>query len=146
MAAKMSRLVDTRKPSPLEDLAECPHGLRVLIRRSKTDQEGQGQEIAIPRGYRLRPVEAVQTWLAAAEISQGPAFRSVALGGGLLASPMNPSRESRKKYPAMRSTHASRLRLFALPGAAEVRRTQPPPYPPHDPSRPRPHLVLRAGT
>jgi hypothetical protein len=31
----------------------------------KTDQEGQGAEIAIPRGYRLRPDEAVQTWLAA---------------------------------------------------------------------------------
>ena len=25
--------------------------------------------MAIPRGYKLRPVEAVQTWLAAAEIS-----------------------------------------------------------------------------
>jgi hypothetical protein len=35
--------------------------------RAVTDQEGQGQEVAIPRGYRLRPVEAVQTWLAAAE-------------------------------------------------------------------------------
>ena len=37
--------------------------------------------MAIPRGYRLRPVEAVQTWLAAAEISSGPVFRAVALGG-----------------------------------------------------------------
>jgi hypothetical protein len=27
--------------------------------------------IAIPRGYRLRPVEAVQAWLAAAEINEG---------------------------------------------------------------------------
>ena len=34
----------------------------------------------IPRGYRLRPVEAVQTWLAAAEISSGPVFRAVARG------------------------------------------------------------------
>ena len=63
------------------DLVEAPDGLRVLIRKSKTDQEGQGQEVAIPRGYRLRPVEAVQTWLAAAEISAGPVFRAVALGG-----------------------------------------------------------------
>jgi hypothetical protein len=30
------------------DLVEAPDGYRVLIRRSKTDQEGQGQEIAIP--------------------------------------------------------------------------------------------------
>jgi integrase len=58
-----------------------PDGLRILIRRSKTDQEGQGTEVAIPRGYRLRPVEAVQTWLAAAGISAGPVFRSIARGG-----------------------------------------------------------------
>jgi hypothetical protein len=32
-------------------------GYRVLIRHSKIDQEGQGQEGAIPRGYRLRPVD-----------------------------------------------------------------------------------------
>lgn len=63
------------------DLTETPDGLRVLIRRSKGDQEGQGQEVAIPRGYRLRPVEALQAWLAAAEISSGPVFRAVALGG-----------------------------------------------------------------
>jgi hypothetical protein len=56
-------------------------GLRVVIRQGKTDQEGQGAEIAIPGGYRLRPVEAVQTWLAAAEISRGSVFRSVARGG-----------------------------------------------------------------
>ncbi len=63
------------------DLTEVPDGLRILIRRSKGDQEGQGQEVAIPRGYKLRPVEAVQTWLAAAEISTGPVFRAVGRGG-----------------------------------------------------------------
>jgi len=63
------------------DLVEVPDGLRVVIRRSKTDQTGEGQEVAIPRGYKLRPVEAVQTWLAAAEISSGPVFRAVARGG-----------------------------------------------------------------
>ena len=67
------------------DLTETPDGLRVLIRRSKGDQEGQGQEVAIPRGYRLRPVEAVQVWLAAAEISTGPVFRSVARGNRVSA-------------------------------------------------------------
>ena len=63
------------------DLTEVPDGLRILIRRSKGDQEGQGQEVAIPRGYKLRPVEAVQTWLASAEISTGPVFRAVTRGG-----------------------------------------------------------------
>jgi site-specific recombinase XerD len=65
------------------DLVEAPDGYRVMIRRSKTDQDGAGQEIAIPRGCRLRPVEAVQAWLAAAEISSGPVFRPVLKGGRL---------------------------------------------------------------
>jgi integrase len=65
----------------VSDLSEAPDGFRVVIRHSKTDQEGQGQEIAIPRGSRLRPVEAVQVWLDAAGITEGPIFRSVAKGG-----------------------------------------------------------------
>jgi integrase len=59
------------------DVNEVPDGLRVLIRRSKTDQEGAGQEIAIPRGYRLRPVEHLQRWMQAASITAGPLFRRV---------------------------------------------------------------------
>jgi integrase len=55
-----------------------------------TSTNGQGAEIAIPRGYRLRPVEAVQTWLAAAEISAGPVFRSVARGGRVGAEALSP--------------------------------------------------------
>jgi hypothetical protein len=34
---------------PDGDLTEVPDGLRILIRRSKGDQEGQGAEIATPR-------------------------------------------------------------------------------------------------
>jgi integrase len=44
----------------VEDLTECPDGLRVLIRHSKTNQEGAGQEIAILRHVRICPVEVVQ--------------------------------------------------------------------------------------
>jgi site-specific recombinase XerD len=71
------------------DLTEAPDGLRVWIRRSKTDQEGEGAEIAIPRGYRLRPVEAVQAWLAAAEITEGPLFRPVLEGGRIQPEPLS---------------------------------------------------------
>src|SRR5271166_3551298 len=84
----------------VSDLTETPDGLRVLIRRSKGDQEGQGQEVAIPRGYRLRPVEAVQAWLAAAEISSGPVFRAVALGGKVSDAPLADNSAARivKRY------------------------------------------------
>jgi integrase len=59
------------------DLTEVPDGLRVRIRRSKTNQTGQLEEIAIPRGFRLRPVEAVQAWLEAAQITEGPLLRRI---------------------------------------------------------------------
>src|SRR5205085_1492179 len=48
----------------VEDLADDPEGLRVTIRRSKTDQEGQGQQIAIPHGQHVKPVAAVRAWIA----------------------------------------------------------------------------------
>lgn len=63
------------------DVTEVPDGFRVIIRRSKTDQEGAGQEIVVPRGASLRPVEAVQTWLAAAGITAGPIFRPINKAG-----------------------------------------------------------------
>jgi integrase len=63
------------------DLTECPDGYRVMIRRSKTDQTGEGAEIVIPRGLRIRPVEAVQAWLHAAGVSEGLLFRAIQRGG-----------------------------------------------------------------
>jgi integrase len=73
----------------VRDLELVPgSGLRVLIRRSKTDQAGEGQTIAIPFGSKLRPVEHVTAWLEAAAITEGPVFRSVTLGGKLGAGPL----------------------------------------------------------
>jgi integrase len=63
------------------DLIEVPDGLRIVIRRSKTDQEAAGQEVAIPRGHHIRPVETLQAWLAAAGITEGPVFRQVTQTG-----------------------------------------------------------------
>jgi integrase len=112
----------------VDDLTETPDGLRVLIRRSKGDQEGLGQEIAIPRGYRLRPVEALQTWLAAAEIQSGPVFRAVTRGGRVLSSdPLADDSAARivKRYaervgldPAAYAGHS--LRSGFLTSAAEA--------------------------
>jgi hypothetical protein len=57
-----------------------PEGLRVTIRRSKTDQEGRGAVIALPRGAVACPVVAFKTWIRAAGITAGPVFRPVAKG------------------------------------------------------------------
>jgi site-specific recombinase XerD len=66
----------------VEDLERTPDGIFVHIRRSKTDQEGEGHTVAIPRGGKLRPVEALEDWLAASGIRSGRIFdltdRSVA--------------------------------------------------------------------
>jgi integrase len=61
----------------VEDVVETEHGLRVLIRRSKTDQEGKGHEIAILRGAKLRAVEALRDWMSVSGIITGPIFRRV---------------------------------------------------------------------
>src|SRR5262245_47519267 len=65
----------------IEDIEFCDGGLRVAIRRSKTDQEGLGATIAVARGSIVCPVEAVQTWQNAAGIVEGPLFRPVTRTG-----------------------------------------------------------------
>jgi integrase len=63
------------------DLEFCDGGLRVRIRRSKTDQEGAGNTIAIVPGSVACPVRAVRAWLEASNIAAGPLFRPIAKGG-----------------------------------------------------------------
>ena len=63
------------------DLQEAAEGYRVLIRHSKTDQEGQGQTVGIYNGVKLRPVTAVKAWLEAAGIKEGPLFPQIRKGG-----------------------------------------------------------------
>lgn len=69
------------------DLERAPDGIIVHIARSKTDQEGAGHSVAVPAGSKLKPVQALDAWLAAAEITAGPVFRPIAKGGrvGLVA-------------------------------------------------------------
>lgn len=67
----------------VSDLAFVTDGVRVTIRRSKTDQEAQGQEIAIPHGRSLKPVAALRAWLDAAKITEGPVFRPVSRSGNV---------------------------------------------------------------
>lgn len=60
------------------DLTERSEGMEVVIRRSKTDQEGEGRLVFLPRATGKRcPVLALQEWLLLAAIGSGPIFRSV---------------------------------------------------------------------
>jgi integrase len=68
------------------DLKFQAEGLLVTLRRSKTDQEGEGRLIAIPHGCHTDtcPVRALHNWLEAANIDDGPVFRPIRKGGCLL--------------------------------------------------------------
>jgi site-specific recombinase XerD len=61
----------------VEDIEETPEGVLVTLRRSKTDQEGFGRRVAIPRGEIACPVAALRAWLDAAGIAEGAIFRRI---------------------------------------------------------------------
>jgi site-specific recombinase XerC len=77
----------------VDDIGETDEGLRVTIRRSKTDQEGVGCTIAIVRGGACCPVKALRAWLDAAGITEGPVFRPVRKGGQRSPFPCIPGRD-----------------------------------------------------
>lgn len=63
------------------DCADVEHvrqGVIVMLRRSKTDQDGAGRKIGIPYGRtRHCPVAAFDAWLALSRIESGPIFRPI---------------------------------------------------------------------
>jgi site-specific recombinase XerD len=61
----------------LEDLEWTAEGVLISIRKSKTDQEGAGAAVAVPKGEVACPVAALRAWLDAARITTGPVFRRV---------------------------------------------------------------------
>lgn len=73
-AFRRSELVDL----DVADIEHVRQGLVVLLRRSKTDQEGRGRKIGIPHGRtRWCPVRHLTDWLDHAGIEVGPIFRPV---------------------------------------------------------------------
>ncbi|MGI4941873.1 MAG: hypothetical protein ACRYHQ_15150, partial [Janthinobacterium lividum] len=64
-----------------DQLTREARGLRVRFGQTKADQEAHGEEIAIPEGRRIRPVQLLDAWLARGKITEGAVFRR--LKGGL---------------------------------------------------------------
>jgi site-specific recombinase XerD len=58
-------------------------GLVITLRRSKTDQEGQGRKVGIPYGSAPMtcPARAMRAWLDAAVLQSGPVFRHIDRSG-----------------------------------------------------------------
>jgi integrase len=60
------------------DIERVREGIILTIRRSKTDQGGVGRRIGIPFGRTIHcPVRAMENWLSATWIKDGPVFRPV---------------------------------------------------------------------
>ncbi len=69
----------------VNDIERTPEGIKVTIRKSKTDQEKLGQVVAILNGTRFRCVDALMSWLKEANINDSYLFRPIKKGGQVQA-------------------------------------------------------------
>ncbi len=67
----------------VEDVKLTADGMKLRIRRSKADQEGQGADVLISNGSRPAtcPATAMRAWLQAGAITYGPVFRRITVAG-----------------------------------------------------------------
>lgn len=76
-ALRRSELVNIR----FEHLTFSNKGLQILIPRSKTDQDGNGQVVTLPFMNSLCPVLALKAWLKKSKIKEGFIWPSVNVNG-----------------------------------------------------------------
>lgn len=75
-----------------EHITFVPEGIEILIPRSKTDQESEGQICAIPYGdEKLCPVTALIDWRDSSGSQSGFVFRSIGNGGKLRSESVRPN-------------------------------------------------------
>lgn len=72
------------------DIEKAPQGIIILLRFSKTDQDGRGRKVAIPyaRGSAC-PVLALEHWLETSGITEGSIFRPVNRHGVIVGSALS---------------------------------------------------------
>jgi integrase len=69
-----------------ESIERTARGIVITIPKSKTYQEGQTRQVAIPRGRNaICPVKALDQWLELSGISEGPVFRPITRRGHVLS-------------------------------------------------------------
>lgn len=119
-AFRRSELAELR----FTDITEVEDGLRIILRKSKTDQEGKGLVKGIPYGEdeKTCPVRAWKAWVRAAGMTEGQAFRSLgkanepALGNSLsgqrIACVIKARAKAVKLDPAQFSGHSLRSGLI----------------------------------
>lgn len=75
----------------------------LTIRRSKTDQQGRGQRIAVRDGDGIQPVRRLKRYLQGSVIKEGPLFQTMRRGGHLRGRAMHHSDIPRivKHYAAL---------------------------------------------
>ncbi len=76
----------------VEDVVATQGGLRLRIRRGKTDRAGEGAELGLPRGRHVEtcPVRAFEAWQAVAKRRAGPLFRRVSTAGRIGDTALHP--------------------------------------------------------
>ncbi|MBB4200955.1 hypothetical protein GGD83_004784 [Rhodoblastus sphagnicola] len=63
----------------------------ITLRRSKTDQDGEGRKIGVTFGRtKFCPVHALEIWLDRGRISEGPIFRRVGKHGWVFGDALSP--------------------------------------------------------
>ncbi len=92
-ALRRSELVGLK----VSDITATRDGLEIRLGRSKTDQDGKGASIGLPRGEHRRtcPVRAFQEWQQVAKRSAGPLFRPIKKGGHIGTTALTPSAVTR---------------------------------------------------
>jgi len=85
------------------DLDFTDEGLKLTLRRRKTDQEGAGTVIGVLPGqhHQTCPISAIASWLERAKITAGPVFRPVTKGGKVGTSRLSDKAVSRAVKSAM---------------------------------------------
>ncbi|MCY4540824.1 MAG: site-specific integrase [Rhodobacteraceae bacterium] len=90
-----------------EDLErKVGEGLMIHLRKSKTDQQGTGQQVAVIEGNSIKPVEQLERWLQASCIREGFVFQTLLRGGVVSGRPLDSGEVAR-----VVKRHAKRIGL-----------------------------------